>query len=106
MTGLQTYLCNNGWVKTRGNGNYNTYTNVSNTYKKDNKIIIIGLIRIGENNTIVITHPIVDFLPTSDYDEYLDKYFKGEFNRSVDEYGNVVFSSLSFKMEEALNKKL
>lgn len=106
MTGLQKYLTDNGWELKSGDGSYNTYTNCSNLYVKDEKQLSIGLGGIGKFSSIMILHPIVDFLPTKDFKKYIDDCFSGKLNRWIkkDSEGNdlIYTSSISKKVNEML----
>ena len=105
MTGLQTYLTDKGWVKTHGNGSYNTYDNCSNSYRLEDKTITIGLMKMSDNSPtmIAILHPVADFLPVSDFGDYLSKYYNNEFNTILLD-GKLCISSISTRLEEAIKE--
>ena len=106
MTGLQKHLTDNGWKLEQGNGSYNTYTNCSNLYVKGNKKLSIGLGGIGKFSGIMVLYPILDFLPTKDYDKYINDYFSGKLNSWIkkDSNGNPLTytSDRSRKINEML----
>ena len=71
MTGFEKFLESKGFILINGKpGDFNSYTNPHRTWLTPPNMmelpIQIGLIRIGENNTIGIRFPIIDYIPSEE----------------------------------------
>ena len=81
MTGLETYMQNNGWTLTQGSTKeWNTYDNCNRSYQHiSGKRLLIGLLakptRVGGILPMVYREgELIEALPVDDYDKFLDMY--------------------------------
>lgn len=77
MTGFEEYLKSEGSKLIDGNiGEFSTYTNIQRTwlYGRLNIPIQIGLVRINDQNVIMIRYPILTYLPDSNFEKFIDNY--------------------------------
>ena len=85
MTGLETYMQDNGWTLTHGKtSEWNTYDNCSRSWLHDSgKAITIGL--WAKPTRVGLMHPmltelidgerkLVESLPSSEYKKWLERY--------------------------------
>jgi len=79
MTGLETYMSENGWTLSRGKTtDWNTYDNCGRLWKNSNGgIIIVGLLaqptRVGLIYPLVILNgKYIESLPTSGFESFLN----------------------------------
>lgn len=84
---FESYLEEKGATLLQGKrGEFNSYANVQRTWKFKNYLIQFGLFRVGDNNIIGLRIPFIDYNPTENFDDYLNRiinFYESGFYRGL-----------------------